>query len=198
MKYAALFILFLSLSACGGLGKPRPEAASYDFGLTLLPAATAWPAQLPVADVEAPSGLDSKTIRYRLAYREPARVYAYTLSQWTATPAELLTRRLRQSAGGQQSLGAGCSLQVTLEAFDHVFETEHASLGSVRLHAIITDHKRRSVITQNTFAQSQPAPTQDAQGGVAALSLAADAALRDIVAWVATASSEGKLRACTD
>ena len=197
MKHSVILLACLLLTACGGLGKPRPEAALYDFGLTQPPPAAAWPAWLGVADVEAPSGLDTAAIRYRLEYSEPARVYAYTLSQWTATPAELLTLRLRQSVGEQPD-GTACTLQVTLETFDHVFDAANSSRGMVRLHAALTDSRHHTLLAQTSVSRSQPAPTQDAKGGVAALSQAADSALQEVVAWVATTSAEGKLKACTD
>jgi len=197
MKHSVILLACLLLPACGGFGKPRPEAALYDFGLTQAPPAAAWPARLGMADVEAPSGLDTTAIRYRLEYSEPARVYAYTLSQWSAMPAEMLTLRLRQSVG-EQAGGATCSLQVTLEAFDHVFDTAGSSHGMVRLHAVLTDHRHHALLAQTSVSHSQPASTQDAKGGVAAISQAADGALQEVVAWVTTTSADGKLRACFD
>lgn len=197
MKYVIAILAGLSLAACAGLGKPQPEIASYDFGLTPPISATSWPVRLGLADVKAAAGLEGKALRYRLEYREPARVYAYSLSKWSAQPSELLTRRLRQFAGSHVA-GSNCSLQVVLEAFDHVYQSADASYGLVRLQATITDSKHHTTIAGKTFTHTSPAQASNAQGGVAALSAAADAAMQDIVGWVATVSVEEKFRACAD
>lgn len=183
MKKWTASLMLLVLAGCGSLPKASPQAALYDFGITgnLVPVA------LPVrlASVQAAPGLDGSEIRYRLAYKNPAQVFAYTESRWTAAPDKLLQRRLAQRL---QTAGVpACTLHVTVEAFDQVFDTPASSRAVVQLHAMLVKGAGRQALTQTTqVGTERVAASADARGGVAALDAASEDAVAGIMRWVAT------------
>lgn len=183
MKKLTTAALTLLLIGCSGLPKAGPQAALYDFGITPGEATFALP-RLRLTGVEAAPGLEGTEMRYRLAYQNPARVFAYTESRWAAPPDKLLARRLEQrllSAGSAQ-----CTLHVTVETFDQVFDTPDRSRGIVRLLATLSEGMVRSLAVQTSIATEQAAHSADARGGVEALTTAADNAIAQLFAWAAT------------
>lgn len=180
MKKLTTAALTLLLIGCGGLAKVGPQAALYDFGITPGQPTAALP-QLRLASVEAAPGLEDSGMRYRLAYQNPARVFAYTESRWAAPPDKLLVQRLEQrllSAGSAQ-----CTLRVTLETFDQVFDKPDSSRGVVRLLATLSQGGVRSPAVQTSVATEQAAQSADARGGVAALTAATDNAITQLLVW---------------
>jgi hypothetical protein len=129
-------------------------------------------------------------MRYRLAYQNPARVFAYTESRWAAPPEKLLARRLEQrllSAGPGQ-----CTLRVTLETFDQVFDKPDSSRGVVRLLATLSLAGVRSPAVQTSVATEHAAQSADARGGVAALTTATDNAIAQLLVWAQAECSGSK------
>jgi cholesterol transport system auxiliary component len=189
MKKLTTAVLTLLLIGCGGLPKVGPQAALYDFGITPGETTVARP-HLRLAGIEAAPGLEGTEMRYRLAYQNPARVFAYTESRWAAPPDKLLARRLEQrllSAGSAQ-----CTLHVTVETFDHVFDTPDRSRGIVRLLATLSEGGVRSLAVQTSVATEQAAQSADARGGVAALTTAADNAIAQLLTWAAAECHSSK------
>lgn len=180
MKKLTTAALTLLLIGCGGLGKAGPQAALYDFGIPSGEPTAAQP-RLRLSGVEAAPGLEGSEMRYRLAYQNQARVFAYTESRWAAPPDKLIAQRLEQRmlpAGG-----APCTLRVTLETFDQVFDAADNSRGVVRLFATLTEGKARSPAAQISIAAEQASPSADARGGVTALTAATDNAIAQLLAW---------------
>lgn len=173
--------LLLVLTGCGSLPKAGPQAALYDFGISAVPAAATLPVRLD--DVRPAPGLEGNDMRYRLAYQNPARVFAYTESRWAAPPDRLLLRRLEQRL---QTTGvAQCTLQIMIDAFDQVFDTPAGSRGMVRLRAVLTKGAGRQAVVQVTqVASEKTAASADAQGGAAALEEASEEAVTSVLAWV--------------
>ncbi len=172
--------LMLFLSACGSLPKPGTAPALYDFGIP--PAASATPIPIRLARVEAIPGLEGFDMRYRLAYQNPAQVFAYTESRWAAAPADLLAQRLRQQ--GFSAAITSCSLRVTLETFDQVFDSPAASRAIVGLRADLVSGRGATTQSQTTqIVVESPAHSADARGGVAALASATGAAIEKVVEW---------------
>lgn len=181
MKRLTIAILILLLTGCGGLPKVGQQAALYDFGITPNEAPIAIP-QLRLAGVDAAPGLDGNDMRYRLAYQNPARVFAYTESRWVASPDKLLARRFEQRL--QPTGSAQCALHITLEIFDQVFDTPDSSRGIVRLHASLADGAGRHAASRTMLASAEhSATTADARGGVIALTAAADDAFAQVMDW---------------
>ncbi|MFS2006057.1 ABC-type transport auxiliary lipoprotein family protein [Duganella sp. CT11-25] len=189
-RIAATAIALL-LGACASKG---PSTAQYDFGP--LPAASASvqttnPAAIIVADISGPAALDSERMHYRLLYADARQSRPYAYNQWTSTPLQLLTQRMkaRIAQAGVKVLSttdAAAStnlLRMEVEDFTQNFDTATSSSGVLRLRAsVFRSHK---LMDQKTFSRSVPAASADAAGGASALADAADAVAADVLAWLA-------------
>jgi cholesterol transport system auxiliary component len=196
------FFVLLLLSGCV-LGPQREGVvATYDFGLPI--AAKNNPARigvdLLVPPVAAPPWLDTAGILYRLAYASAPRYQAYAESRWVATPAELLTLRLRTRIGAASESGvlteptgawAPYALQVTVEEFTQVFDSPQSSRALVRLRASLIDQEQRRLIAQRAFDVSLEADA-NAAGAAKALAQAADQALEELLSWLAQALASAR------
>lgn len=187
----ALFAL-LALSACAS---KAPAPATYDFGP--LPAAqspagaTATPA-LVVADVSGPASLDSNRMVYRLLYADAQQARPYAHNNWSVTPLQLLSQRLkgRIAQSGVKVLATTDAavglplLRLEADDFSQHFDSATHSTGQVSLRAsLFRNHK---LVDQRTFTRSTEAPSADAAGGARALAASTDAIAADIVAWLNT------------
>ncbi|HEY9224744.1 MAG TPA: hypothetical protein VIP27_11400, partial [Variovorax sp.] len=78
------------------------------------------------------------------------------------------------------------TLRVSLEEFSHYFASPTQSAGLVRLRATLVQSAPGgdSVVAQRSFMVQRPATSADAPGGVRALTLASDAVIAELVAWV--------------
>lgn len=187
----AIAALAVLLGACASKG---PTQSHFDFG-PLPQAATITAgsiAPIIVADMTGPAALDSERMHYRLLYADARQQRPYAYNQWTATPLQLMTQRLkaRIAQAGVKVLSttdaaAGAMLLRTeLDDFAHNFDSATASNGTITLRAsVFSSHK---LVDQKSFTRSVPAPTADAAGGARALADAADALSGDVLAWLAT------------
>jgi cholesterol transport system auxiliary component len=189
MKLLTAVVLMLLLAGCGGLPKSGSQAALYDFGIAPADAPfTTLPIRL--TGVEAAPGLEGSEIRYRLAYQNPARVFAYTESRWVASPEKLISRQIERHLIPADP--TQCKLQVKLESFDQVFDTADSSKGVVLLRANLTQGKTQVPVARISVETSQVAISADARGGVEALILATDNAIGQILAWAANQCHDEK------
>jgi cholesterol transport system auxiliary component len=180
MRKIMMIGVILILSGCVGMGNKNKSAnAVYDFGLTLDKFSLT--SVVPVQDIVSKKPLDNTHIRYRLAYENEARVYSYAESHWSATPAELLTQKLKEAAG--KPTQTNCYLQIELENFDHVFDSEQASKGVALMMATLVQKKTRTIVASQFFKEEVPASSQDAKGGVVALSQSGTQAINNIILW---------------
>ena len=182
----------LIASACS-LGNGKGEIAAYDFGAA--PGAREGGPRLRqpllVYEVGGPAWMDSTSIHYRLAYRDASRPQAYAGSRWVMPPAALLTNRLRQRLAGTgggvilpaDGVRAPVALRVELDEFTQVFDAENRSRAVVRLRASLVGSG--SLIAQKAFSVDKPAASQDAEGGVRALTAASDEMLEQLLDWIA-------------
>jgi uncharacterized lipoprotein YmbA len=183
MKKLILPLIALTLAGCGSMPRVDPQAALYDFGIAADSAATTLP-NVRLGYVRPAPGLEGSDIRYRLAYKNPAQVFAYTESRWTAPPDRLLQRRMEQRL--RTTGGAQCALNVTVEAFDQLFDTPTGSRGVVQLRATLTKGVGQAAVVQTTqVIKERLAAGADAQGGVAALDGASAEAVAAVLDWVA-------------
>ncbi|MCC6916429.1 ABC-type transport auxiliary lipoprotein family protein [Nitrosomonas sp.] len=195
MKLSAVFSVIL-LTGCALTPKPAPVSI-YDLGSIPVTApgfAQFSPAAIQVADISAPVWLDTEAIRYRLAYHDPARVYTYANSHWTAPPAKLLTEYLRQYLAGHRLNPPGnskynrsltnCLLKINLDEFMQVFDTQNSSHVVIRLRAFLYEPDTHQPIAQHSFTIAQSAQTADAAGAVAAFILASDNLRSELVQWL--------------
>ena len=181
-------------SGCAVLSSGGTDDAIYDFG----PARPGYSGgatnqSILVYDVGAPAWMDTPSIHYRLAYLDAARPRMYAHSRWVMPPAGLLSVRLRQRISGMTRGGivipadgvrANFALRVGLEEFGQVFDAAARSRGVVRLRATLIGNQ--GLVGQRVIEVEQPASSPDAEGGVRALTRAADEAIDRTVDWVAS------------
>jgi ABC-type uncharacterized transport system auxiliary subunit len=162
--------------------KMGPQAALYDFGVAANPTATALP-NVRLGYVRPAPGLEGSDMRYRLTYKNPAQVFAYIESRWIAPPDRLLQRRMEQRL---RTTGvAQCALNVTVDAFDQLFDTPTSSRGVVQLRATLTKGVGQKAIVQTTQVNVEhAAASADAPGGAAALDAASAEAVTGVLDWV--------------
>jgi cholesterol transport system auxiliary component len=182
------------LSACASKG---PANANYDFGpLPAAPAARQAPLAggidaIIVADATGPASLDSERMQYRLLYADARQSRPYAYNQWTGTPLQLLTQRMKSriAQAGVKVLSTSDAatsvnlLRMEVDDFTQNFETATQSSGNISLRASVFREHR--LLDQKTFSRSAPAPSADAAGGARALADASDALADDVLAWLA-------------
>ena len=186
------------LSACASKG---PTNTHYDFGPLPQPSQQQQQQQQPaagnrigaiiVADAVGPASLDSERMQYRLLYADARQSRPYAYNQWTSTPLQLLTQRMkaRIAQAGVKVLSTTDSaasvnlLRIEVDDFVQNFETPTQSSGRINLRASVFRSHR--LIDQKTFTRSAPAPSADAAGGASALADATDALAADVLAWLA-------------
>ncbi|MCY0389085.1 ABC-type transport auxiliary lipoprotein family protein [Robbsia sp. Bb-Pol-6] len=168
----------------------RRAGSAGPFARPAAPSAGADPLPpLKIVAVTAPSALDSDQMIYRLVYADPRQARRYAGSRWSATPAQLLTDRLRNVLsrqarildGGDPERGAPM-LKVALLDFSQRFDAPGAGRGVVAVRASLL--RDGQVLAQRDFGATAPSATADAAGGAAAIAAAADAVARDIGAWL--------------
>ena len=155
---------------------------------------------LVLPDIEAFGALEGSAVLYRLGYADDHQLRAYSQSRWSAPPPQLVRQRLRQQLGRERPvLGLDETatlvresgqplflLRMELEEFAHVFDSPQSSRGVIRLRATLfssTPNGER-MLGQRSIAVQGAAPSQDASGGVRALTEATDAAAADIHQWL--------------
>lgn len=202
MKRRALFALLPVLAACSALPDKPVREVQYDFGPLPASGGSAAPSGTPLVlpEFEVSASLETSALLYRLGYSDPFQLRPYAYARWSAPPGQLLRQRLREVLGRTRPVldpAAAASLarrggsmppvlRVELEEFSHFFESQGTSRGELRMRCTLMDHSGAGerLVAQRSFDLQQPAPTADAAGGVRALTAAADAAARDIIAWL--------------
>ena len=183
----------LLLSGCASSVQPT---SAYDFGPVPppVPAQAAKPHPLQaiiMADLSGPASLDTERMQYRLLYADAQQSRPYAYNQWTNTPLQLLTLRIkaRIAQAGVKVLSATDAaasitlLRIEVDDFSQNFDSATRSSGQIGLRAsVFRGHK---LVDQKTFNRSSPAPTPDAAGGARALADSSDALAGDILDWLA-------------
>ena len=201
---AATLAAAVLLSACASKG---PTNTHYDFGP--LPqqkeqqqqqqqAATSQIGAIIVADAIGPASLDSERMQYRLLYADARQSRPYAYNQWTSTPLQLLTQRMkaRIAQAGVKVLSTTDSaasvnlLRLEVDDFAQNFESATQSSGNISLRASVFRSHR--LVDQKTFTRSAPAPSADAAGGARALADASDALAADVLVWLAALPPQGQ------
>ncbi len=179
------------LVACATPQAPNPKAV-YDFGPLLTLPSTSLMAKLAIApaislpELDSGAGLDSTALLYRLGYADAQQLRPYAQARWSVPPAQLIWARLRDALALQGPVVGPVAiapwvLKVELEEFSQLFVSPEASLGMIRLRATLYQADR--LVAQTNILVRTNAPTQDAAGGVKALTAAADDAVAQMVRW---------------
>ncbi|MFZ2974362.1 MAG: ABC-type transport auxiliary lipoprotein family protein [Ferribacterium limneticum] len=186
MRWLLTLLFCCLLSACFTAGKRGGDSplAIYDFG-TAPASLLATPRKQPLAlEVRAPLWFDSQGIDYRLAYVDVARLREYARARWAGPPAQMIQQRLMQqldySISGQGQ--ARCVVRVEITEFSQVFITPESSKGVLQGRATLLDRSRRQVAELDLKIEKS-AVSQDARGGVGALSSAVEQLAADLLAW---------------
>ena len=203
LRFFALKVTLCTASALGLLvGCATPQApvpkAVYDFGPSLqAPSLQAIAAPLPalvLAEMDAPAALESTAVVYRLGYADAQQLRPYTLARWSMPPAQLVRLRVRDalsSKGSVLSTAEGSAtwlLKLELDEFSQLFESPGSSAGVVRLRATLL--RGGAIAAQRSVLARASAPSQDAAGGVRALTQATDDAVQQLGTWVAQTLSQ--------
>jgi cholesterol transport system auxiliary component len=180
-----------------GCTLPLPQttvAAAYDFGPQPEKRQTRDLVKgvLLIPSVNAPIWLEGTGIVYRLLYEDGARPRVYSMSRWVASPADMLTERVRDRfadvARAVVTAGYGARedyvLRVELDNFSQQFDAPDRSRIVLRARATLVSGSQRTLIAQREFA-AERAAEPNAPGAVKALSEATDAFIDDLVKWVA-------------
>jgi cholesterol transport system auxiliary component len=191
LKRCALLLVPFVLAACTTPQPPAPKAV-YDFGPVLSAAPAVTPtrsAAVALPEIEASASLDSPSLLYRLQYSNAQQLLPYAQARWSSSPAQLVRARVRDALalqGPVLSLDgiAPWVLRIELDEFSQVFESPEKSFGLVRLRASLLKNDQLSA--QTTVLARAPAASQDAAGGVKALTAATDDAVRQLSSWLAT------------
>jgi cholesterol transport system auxiliary component len=191
-KWILTLLAALTLAGCTAIRADAPTL--FDLG-----SARAGSQQTPlagqtisVAEVRVPAWLDTQLMYYRLEYAQRQQSRPYAASRWSMAPGELLTQRARQRIAQAGAIVLSASdgarrmptLGIQLDDFSQHFPAPGISMGRVSLRA--TAFRGREVIGQRSFEQEASAPSADAAGGAQALAQASDAALSELIAWLAS------------
>ena len=182
----------LLLTGCA-LRPDRNLRSSNLYDLGPLPAGATLPAvNVSVAEVTVPTWLDSSAMFYRLDYSNNQQPHPYAQSRWLMPPAQMFGQRLKMrisAAGGIAATASDAASNLSLvrieaDDFIHVFDSPERSHGEVAVR--VSAFNGRVLIGQKSFRVRSAAPRNEAGGGAIALSRASDAAINDIIAWLAT------------
>jgi len=186
----AIGAMTILLGACASKGQTTSQ---YDFG-PLAQQPLVQPGAINaviVADITGPASLDNEHMYYRLLYADARQSRPYAYNQWTSTPLQLLTQRMktRLAQSGVKVLSttdAAASitlLRMEVDDFAQNFDSATSSNGVISLRASVFRSHR--LADQKTFTRSSQAPSADAAGGARALADAADGLAADVQAWLA-------------
>ena len=157
---------------------------------------------LALDDITTAGGaIDNMAVLYRLSYADSQQLRPYSQARWSMPPAQLVRQRLREKLGQRRAIfnaGEGVALnrsqsavlplllKLQLEEFSHIFTTEQASAGVIRLRATLVEvtPSGEKLLSQRNVIVQKPATTADAPGGVRAMTEATDAAIEEIDQWL--------------
>lgn len=174
MKRLPTFLILaaaLALSACALAPVARPARFTLD---------TRSMARAPLSvTVSAASWLDGRDMYYRLAYRDPHRLYRYAGSAWASAVPNLVGERIDPAPQAGMR-----TLDIRLNDFSQVFSSPTDSVGRVDASLSLRDGRDGRLVDSTRLSVEKPAGA-DAAAGVAALSAASDELLARALRWAA-------------
>lgn len=192
----SLTLIFIGLLQACASGSPTANL-SYDFGPLNTESkehqqqdTDASKIAISVADISAPSTLDSNAMLYRLEYNNAQLLHPYAHHHWSMPPAQLFAQRFkaRIAAAGGTVLGAADGvadlpiLRIELDEFVQVFANTTQSEAQISLRVSLT--KKNKLIAQKYFALATPSASADASGGAKAMQITADRSIGAILSWL--------------
>ncbi len=170
------------LSGCGAIQIQPKAVAAYDLGLSERQALAAelTPAQI---EVVTPPWLTASAMQYRLAWDQPERRRAFAESRWVALPADLLVLALDRALLAGNGSGR-CRLRIELDEFVQVFDSAERSAVEIVVRAGMLTARSDSPFARREFRVTEPAPSADALGGVAAYRAAVGRLAGELADWI--------------
>lgn len=201
MRWLTSMLLCFLVTGCFTSGKRGGDnaMATYDFGPPPASLLAEPRKQAMALEVRAPLWFDSLGIDYRLVYVDPARLREYARARWAGPPAQLLQQRLMQQLGlamaGQTQ--TRCLLRLELTEFSQVFSSADSSMGVLKGRVMLFDRARRQ-LAETDLTLERPANSQDAVGGVKALTATVDQLAIDLLTWEKGLIATGKAASCSN
>lgn len=194
MPLIVLMALIL-LSGCAGVLPGGPEQPTSTFVLDPDLPAAAKPGAGPTVLVSPPDAAPGYATP-RMAYlRERYRVDYYAYHEWVDTPGAMLAPVLAAALRGSGRFAgvvddpraAVPDLRLDVRV-DHLHQDfrHQPSIGSVALTVRAVDLAQGSLLATRTFQAAEPAPSDDAYGGVVAVNRALSRLLPDVAAFAAS------------
>ncbi len=186
-------LLAVLLAGCAGLQAPQMDALHVHLLEARPAAAGAAPARDRVLAVSAPrarAGFDTEQMAY---VRRPHALEYFANNRWADTPsrmlapllAQALEQRFRAVVRAPSAVHADLRLDAELVRLQQDF-TSRPSRFELVLRAQLVDLHGRRVLAAMEFEEIEPAPSEDAYGGV----IAANRALQRMLARVADFCAE--------
>ena len=191
--WAALVTLPALLAACLSLGAQKPEAVeSYALDVEFGPQPA--PGTAPAVAVAAPRatpGFEGPRLVY---LRRPHELRHYARADWVEPPARMLapllvralerTGRFQAVVAAPGAAAAGFRLETELVRLQQEF-TETPSRVRLALRVQLVDLRAGRVLGTRELEAVEPAPSEDAYGGVQAANRAARRVLEEAAGWCA-------------
>ncbi len=186
-----ILLLSLLLAGCNPL-LPTPEEPPDRFDFGPLPVADelrVLPAPTRLQALRAPSWLAGRGIPYRQLHRQPEAIRYYARHAWVAPPAELLQQRLESQLMIDRQDADSWMLDVELLSFEQVFVSEDDAYGVISMRATLRERRGEGRSLSRQFRLEEPIPA-NVRGAVSGLPKLADAALADLIDWIAATVAE--------
>lgn len=207
-RHPFLFLLLTMVAACAFPGASEKRVVhtyflSPDWTSAEPPAATGRGAQgrgagsvLLVGLPQAQSGFDTERIAY---LTRPNEVSYYATSQWADTPARMLAPLLVQALERVDTWQSVVQMPSAVRG-DYRVDIDDLAVGQefiqrpsqirLTLRAQLVDLKQLRPIGTKIFEVLEPAPSEDAYGGVLAANRAVARLLSELAAWTARSKEE--------
>lgn len=187
------------LTGCSSL---RPSLHEYTILPSYVPHGTTTQsinAALKLSSTRSISSLASTQFYY---LKETSLIDAYLYSRWSDAPSSMIDRSLYSSLQNRQlfttlipatsSATADVLLESDLSAFYQRFSDNSKSEGFIDITYRLIDPKTKKMIASKRFIITEPALSEDAQGGVNALTKATHQLSENTTDWLETVGKENQ------
>lgn len=198
MKYRMVHAVFMLLlmTAAGCLSPPTDSSKIHTYQLSL----DGWPSEVhhgkpdgPVLLVSPPQAEPGFETQRMVYVKRPYELEYYAVNQWADTPAKmylpLLVHTLNQSGIWRDVVPLSGSVPGDYRFDSYAFVLQHEftqqpSRVRVTVRAQLVDIKRSTIVGTQTFEAMEPAPSENAYGGVLAANRAVAGLLDQISSWL--------------
>lgn len=196
MRTFLMLLAAVLLAGCGGLRAPAAADVNLyvlDARAAIKPVAQKRDLVIAVAMPHARPGYDTPQIAY---VKQPHQIEYYAVNRWADTPARMLAPLLAQALeqyGGYRAVvqvpatvSADLRLDTELVNLRQDFEVQPSRV-ELALRVQLSDARTGRVLATRLFAENEPAPSENAYGGVIAANRALQRILEQLPAFCANA-----------